>query len=78
MLILVKIYSMFYLVLFTFLAFLFITPFVNGADISVSVSKSILVGVLYDKYYVEDEEVYDNTLQFSFIFILITFKWDTE
>ena len=69
---------MFYLVLFTFLAFLFITPFVNAADITVSISKSILVGVLYDKYYVEDEELYDNTLQFSFIFILITFKWDTE
>ena len=78
MLILVKIYTMFYLVLFTFIAFLFITPFVSGADITVSISKSILVGVLYDKYYVEDEELYDNTLQFSFIFILITFKWDTE
>ena len=78
MIILSKIISMFYLVLFTFLAFLFITPFVHGADITVSISKSILVGVLYDKYYVEDEEVYDNTLQFSFVFILITFKWDTE
>lgn len=69
---------MFYLLLFTFLAFLFITPFVSGADITVSISKSVLVGVLYDKYYVEDEELYDNTLQFSFIFILVTFKWDTE
>jgi len=69
---------MFYLILFTFLAFLFITPFVHGSDITVSISKSILVGVLYDKYYVEDEELYDNTLQFSFVFILITFKWDTE
>lgn len=69
---------MFLFILCTALTFLFVTPFVPNGEIIVSVAKSVLVGVLYDKWYVEDEELYENTLQFSFVFILITFKWDSK
>lgn len=69
---------MFIFIMCTFLAFMFVSPFIPSGDIIVSFSKSFMVGVLYDRYYVEDEEVYDNTIQFAFVFLLITFKWDSK
>ena len=69
---------MYYFILLTFLAFVLITPFLYKADVILSVTKSILVGILYDRVYIEDEQLFDNTLQFCFVFVLITFKWDTK
>ena len=40
--------------------------------------KGIMLGALYDKDYIEDEEVYQHTIQIVIIFISFTFQWDTN
>ena len=58
--------------------FLLITPFLSEDQIIVSLSKSFLIGILYDKSYLEEENVYLYTVQFSFVFVLISYIWEKE
>ena len=58
--------------------FLLITPFLSQDEIIISLSKSFLIGILYDKTYLEEEKIYLYTLQFSFVFILISYLWERE
>lgn len=60
------------------LLFLFITPFLPHDKVFVSFSKSFLIGILYDKTYYEDEKIYEYTVQFSFVFLLISYIWEKE
>tara|TARA_R110000764_G_scaffold82990_2_gene163419 strand:- start:117 stop:329 length:213 start_codon:yes stop_codon:yes gene_type:complete len=61
-----------------FLIYLFTSPFIDADEIIVSFSKSFLIGVLYNKTFIEDEAVYENVVQFSFVFILISLIWDSK
>ena len=69
---------MFAFLISTLILYAFISPFIQPCKTIVSLSKSILIGVLYDKTFIEDEEVFENTLQFSLVFILISIIWDSE
>tara|TARA_R110000782_G_scaffold178649_1_gene269473 strand:+ start:3049 stop:3261 length:213 start_codon:yes stop_codon:yes gene_type:complete len=60
------------------LIYLFTSPFIDADEIIVSFSKSFLIGVLYNKTFIEDEAVYENVVQFSFVFILISLIWDSK
>jgi hypothetical protein len=62
----------------TILIFLITSPFIDYDELIISFSKSFLIGVLYDKAYIEDEEIYENTAQYSLVFILITLIWYTK
>jgi hypothetical protein len=66
------------LIISTFVIFLLSTPFISYDQLIISYGKSFLIGVLYDKAYIEDEEVYENTAQYSFVFVLITLIWYTD
>ena len=66
------------LLILTFILFAITLPLLSHTEIIVALTKSFLIGVLYSKSFIEDEGVFENTLQFSFIFILVSMVWDTE
>ena len=47
------------------------------AEVIITGTYSILVGLLYDRQEYDDEDVIDHTLQIALIFIVITFKWES-
>jgi hypothetical protein len=66
---------MFTFLISTLIIYLLISPFIVYEEMIISFSKSFLIGVLYNKDYIEDEEVYEHTAQFSFICIIVTYIW---
>lgn len=62
----------------TFILYCFISPFIHADRVVVSLSKSFLIGILYDKTFIEDEEVFENVVQFSFVFVLVSLIWDSK
>lgn len=69
---------MFFFITVVGILYLVITPFLPKDKIIVALSKSFLIGILYDKTYYEDDKVYEYTVQFSFVFLLISYIWEKE